>query len=237
MINIGLTGEWKTAARILGSAPVKIRIALDRSVLQEAQFFRTKVVEGFREQAPGGQPFRPLSPFTLAVRRFTGFKGTKALIVRGDLRNSVKVVKKQTALGAEAFVGVLKNAKGKRGQNLFNVARVHEFGSKTIVQYVTPKQRKFLMAAIRKEMGGEGSEGGGGGGLKTGIIVSKIPPRPFIGPVVEKWFNNAEAIARFHSRAALNLRLVGAFTGFAGRKPRSVPFAIKRSRRGLGRAP
>src|SRR3990172_2718315 len=105
-VSIGLTGDWALASNILRTAPVRLRVAIDRAVMQEAQFFRTKVIEGFREQSPGGQPFKPLAETTLAIRRFKGFGGTKALMVRGDLRNSIKVTKKTTALGAEAFIGV-----------------------------------------------------------------------------------------------------------------------------------
>ncbi len=86
IVRIGKVGDWNRAALILRTAPIRLRVAMDRAVLQEAQFFRRKVIEGFRTQAPGGKPFTPVSETTLAIRRFTGFKGTKALIVRGELR-------------------------------------------------------------------------------------------------------------------------------------------------------
>ena len=50
-------GDWQGAARILKSADKRIKAAVDKAVLQEAQFFRTKIVEGIREEAPGGMPF------------------------------------------------------------------------------------------------------------------------------------------------------------------------------------
>ena len=144
-MKITMTGDWKDAARILAGGGKRLQAAVDRAVLQEAQFFRTKVVEGIREQAPGGQPFKPLAPTTLAIRRFRGFKGTKALLVRGDLRNSIVVVRKPDGV----FVGVLRTAKGREGQPLVNVAAVHEFGSRPIVVKLTPKARRFLHAAFR----------------------------------------------------------------------------------------
>ena len=52
-------GDWKDAARILKSADKRIQEVVDKAVLQEAQFFRTKIVEGIREEAPGGMPFTP----------------------------------------------------------------------------------------------------------------------------------------------------------------------------------
>jgi hypothetical protein len=200
-VDIASTGDWGRASWILGTAPIRIRRAIDAAVLAEAQFFRRKVVEGFRTQAPGGKTFAPLKKTTLAIRRFRGFGGTKALIVRGDLRNSVKVVKRQTSLGAEAFVGVNRTVRGRDGQKIVNIAEVHEFG-KLIVIPVTPAMRRFLMAAFSQELG---SEGGGAGGLRLGIVIVKIPARPFIRPVAEKWFDGPQAAARFQGRVAAGL--------------------------------
>jgi len=64
-------GDWSLARRILSGASRRIKDALDKAVLQEAQFFRTKIVEGLRSGAPGGQAFQPLAPTTLAIRRAT----------------------------------------------------------------------------------------------------------------------------------------------------------------------
>ncbi len=245
-VKIGLTGDWRRASRTLRVAPVRIRIALDRAVLQEAQYFRTKVVEGFREQAPGGKAFKPLAETTLAMRRFKGFGGTKALIVRGDLRNSIKVVKKQTPLGAEAFVGVHRTAKGKAGQDLVNVAAVHEFGSGPIVIEVSDAMRKFLMKVFTEELGEQeaGGEGTSGGGFTTGIIVTQIPARPFMQPVIDKWFGSVESRLRFQTRVAINLNgmmgVMGGYPGVPGGGARgkalfsSYGAALRRSRRGTG---
>lgn len=243
-VRIALSGDWKKAARILSIAPVKLRVAIDRAVLQEAQYFRKRVVEGFREQAPGGKPFKPLAETTLAMRRFKNFGGTKALIVRGDLRNSTKVVKKTTPLGAEAFVGVLKSAKGRDGKKLIDIAAVHEFG-KTIVIEVTPAMRKFLAMVFTKELGGVDS--GKGGGFKTGIIIVRISARPFLQPVADKWFTGPDAALRFQARVAANLNgmfgIIGGIGGVPQRTTRGSGFfstigqVISRSRGGPDRDP
>lgn len=245
-VAIGLSGDWRKAARILRIAPVRIRVALDRAVLQEAQFFRTKVVEGFRKQAPGGQPFKPLAETTLALRRFKGFGGTKALMVRGDLRNSIKVTKKATALGAEAFVGVHRTERNKDGKSLVNIAEVHEFGSRPIVLEMTPAMRKFLAVVFTQELGGFGSGGEGGNG--TGIIIIQIPARPFLRPVIDKYFNSVDSRLRFQARVAANLQgmmgIMGAVPGIPGLSSSqgrtlfsSVSQAISRARSGPGRDP
>ena len=210
-IRIGLTGDWRRASRILSTGPAVIRTAIGVAVAQEAQFFRRKVIEGFREQAPGGQAFKPLAETTLAIRRFTGFRGTKALIVRGDLRNSVKVVNRRGIFGAESFIGVLKSAKSSDGKDLVNIAEVHEFGSRTFLIEVTPAMRRFLAAAFTQELGGLS---GGRGGLTRGVIVVKIPARPFLQPVIDAFFSGPVAAARFQARVAVAMG--GTFGGSAG---------------------
>ncbi len=197
-MNVRVTkiGQWPLARRILAGGR-RVKEAIDKAVLQEAQFFRTKIVEGLREQAPGGQPFAPLAPTTLAIRRFRGFKGTKALMVRGDLRNSITVVKQPGGV----FVGVLRRARGKGGQSLVNVAAVHEFGSRPITIKLTPKARRFLHAAFRAA----GLDAPASDRPGTGIAVIKVPARPFLRPVFEKYGEAEEVSKRFLQRVSQNL--------------------------------
>ncbi len=199
-------GDWQLARRLVSSAQRRVEGALEKAVLQEAQFFRTKIVEGLREQSPGGQALKPVAPTTLAIRRFRGFKGTKALLVHGDLRNSIAVVKESGG----AFVGVLRSAKGASGQPLVNVAAVHEFGSRPIVVKLTPKVRRFLHAAFREA----GLDSPRGDGPSTGIAVIKVPARPFLRPVFERYGGNPEEVSRrFLGRVS---RLLGGDFGRPG---------------------
>lgn len=205
MIHVIKVGQWDVAARILATAPRRVHDAIVTATRQEAQFLRGKIVEGLRTQAPGGRQFAPLAESTLATRRLRRFSGTKALIVRGDLRNSVTV----RSQGDSAFVGVLRTARGKSGQSLANVAELNEFGSRPIVTVVTPRMRQFLAAAL-----GDRGQGGGGGGQGTGIIVRQIPPRPFIRPVVDRWYGDPDRVKRrFLARVA---RLLGGDFGSMG---------------------
>jgi hypothetical protein len=198
---IGRTGPWGTARRILASSPARIQKAVDVATLQEAHYFRRLVVEGLREQAPGGKAFKPLAPLTLALRKLKNFRGTKALLVRGDLRNSITVNK----LGpGAAFVGVLRTAKGRNGQPLANVADLNENGSRPIIIRITQKMRELLGRAAA--LAGKGSDGksptGGGGGSSssTGIMVIRIPPRPFLRPVLDEHFKPEDVRPRFLAR-------------------------------------
>jgi len=204
-VKLTKTGDWTAARRILASAPKRLREAQDKAVLQEAQFFRTKIVEGLRSGAPGGQAFQPLAPTTLAIRRLRGGKGTKPLIHHGDLRNSIAVVRE----GNGVFVGVLRSAKSSGGASLVNIAAVHEFGSRPIVVKITPKVRRFLHAAFRKA----GLDEKSGDRPSTGVAVIRLPARPFLRPVFEKYGAPEEVARRFVERVA---KLLGGDFGGPG---------------------
>jgi hypothetical protein len=198
VIRMTKIGAWSEVGRLLATAPRRVHAAVDKAILQEAQFLRTKIVEGIREQAPGGRAFAPLAPTTLAIRRFRGFSGTKALIVHGDLRNAVTVVKD----GDRAFVGVLRTAQSRSGQSLADVAELQEHGSRPIVMTLTPKARAFLHAVLRRA----GLDRPTDHRASTGIAVLQIPPRPFLGPVFEKYAQPAEVARRFVERVAAHLQ-------------------------------
>ncbi len=201
-------GQWAVAKRILMTGGARTRIALDRAVQQEAMYLRSKIVEGFRTQAPGGVPFRPLAKTTLAIRKFKRFRGTKALIVRGDLRNSVTT---QRTGYAAAFVGVLRTARSRDGKSLVNIAEVQEFGSRPIVIRITPKMRAFLNAALASlsAKGERGRDQRGKftkakviryRGSGTGIAVINVPARPFIRPAVDAHMKPFDVRMRFLAR-------------------------------------
>lgn len=158
---------------------------------------RNEIVRGLTSQAPGGVALTPPAPLTLAARRLEGFGGTKALIVRGDLRNSIAVL----VVGGEVFVGVPRTARSSGGESLVDLAQLHEFGEPPVVIPITPKMRAFLFALLREA----GKEPTGGSG--TGVVVVQEPARPFLRPAFEK------------SRQGAGDRLVGriaALVGFGG---------------------
>ena len=194
MITLKRTGPWAQVARLLSTAPQRVQAAVDKAVLQEAQFLRTKIVEGLREQAPGGQPFLPLAPTTLAIRRLRGFSGTKALIVQGDLRNAITVTKS----GDEVLIGVLRTAKSRTGQALVDIAALNEHGSRPIPIALTPKARAFLHLAFRRA----GLDAPHQDHPGTGLAVLQIPPRPFFAPVFDKYAQPSDVAHRFLHRVA-----------------------------------
>jgi hypothetical protein len=189
-------GEWETTIRTLARAPRDFAEAKKTALLQEAQMFRTKIIEGMREQAPAGQAFRPLAPSTIAMRKFLGFKGSKALMRRGDLRNSIVVHE----IGEDVFVGIMRNAKSRTGEPMIDIAKLNEYGSKPIVIKITPKMAALLHMAFRKAGGSMNRMGPPR--ASTGLIVVQIPARPFLAPVFEKYGASDEAQRRYAERVA-----------------------------------
>jgi hypothetical protein len=192
------TGDWKKARGIFTGLSSTVSKAADASIQQEAHFLRGRMVQGISEQSPGGQRFKPLSPLTLASRRLRRFPGTKALIVRADLRNGITVARQ----GGKTFIGILRQAKDSSGKNLVDLAAVHEFGAGPIVMKVTPKMRRFL-AVLYKQAGIPRISTGSSGG---GYVVIRIPARPFIRPVFDRDAKPADVKKRLEERMARILK-------------------------------
>jgi hypothetical protein len=193
------TGDWALARKMLTTMPFKLRAVVGTALRQEAQKLRTEIVQGITKQAPGGKKFKDLSPLTLAARRLKNFKGTKALIVKADLRNAIAAIVR----GHEAFVGVPRKARDKEGNPMVDVAKLNEFGSDPIVIPITPAMRKFLAVLFREA----GSTAKSKSGNKS-VAVTRIPPRPFLRPAFDKFSKGASE--RFLNRIATQLGLRGA---------------------------
>jgi hypothetical protein len=195
------TGDWDKAREIFETMVIKTQDASKRAILRDAHFLRGEMIKGIQAQAPGGSAFKPLSPLTLAARRLSGFRGTKALMVHGDLRNGTRV--ENLGKGRGAFIGILRTAKASDGKPLVNIAEVQEFGAGPIRIELTKKVMRYL-AVLFRELHGEGAipkpfwlikaKSRGWAGAKQ-YIVTKIPPRPFIRPVFEM-FATPEAVKK-----------------------------------------
>ncbi len=192
MPDVSLFGDWKKALEIVDSMQERFKRAAKKAVLQEAQFLRGKIIEGLREQAPGGEPFAPLSPLTLAIRSFERFKGSKALIRTASMRNAI-IVK---AVPEGAFVGILRTAKSKTGEALVNVAEMNENGSEPIIIPITPASRRYFHAALAAAGLAPPKNGPTGGGAAIAIV--RIPPRPFLAPVFAKYETPDSVRNRFY---------------------------------------
>lgn len=191
------TGDWARARQLLAAGPQRLRSAIGVAIRQEAQGLRNEIVGGLTSQAPGGEPIKPPAPLTLAARQLEGFGGTKALLVRGDLRNSITVIVE----GDEAFIGVSRSARSSGGESLVDLAQLHEYGGPPVIIPITPKMRRFLFALLRQA----GKEPTGGSG--RGVVVVQVPARPFLRPAFEKFREGASR--RFLERVAQQLGFGG----------------------------
>ena len=205
-IKIRRIGDWGEARALLSRrGRERFKKTLILAVRKEAEYARGLLVTGIRKQAPGGKKFKELSPQTLARRRMGGFRGRKALIVRGDLRNAIHTKHFPKA----SFVGVLRTAKSKTGKSLVNIMAIQEYGSKPIVIPITKKMLRFF-AIMNRKVGTRSSmrTGGGGGGVfgVGGFIIVKIPARPVFAPVFKMHFGKAAAQSRMLNRISLLLK-------------------------------
>lgn len=187
---VRLVGDWKLARAMLANVAGRTAKAVNQSMLKEANFLRGMVVKGIRDQAPGDQPFKPLSPTTLAIRKFMGFGGRKALIRSGYLLRSIQVYR---IAEDKVFIGVHRTAKGADGKSLVRVAELMEYGSRPIVIHMTPKMRRFLFAAFHAA----GLERKPSDGPATKIIIVQIPARPFLRPTFQKYAGWRDVKGRF----------------------------------------
>lgn len=125
---LGKIGKWVT--RTAG--------ACERTTGKLAHELRRDIVTGIRKQAPGGLQFKPLADSTKAMKG-----SSKALIDHGDLIRSVNVTK----LGSLSyFVGVHRSVVSPGGQPMWNIAEIHEFGSKKVKN--RPPARPFLIPSF-----------------------------------------------------------------------------------------
>lgn len=177
---VKFTGDWQKAIKILQEAPKKIEQVLNRQLLQEAHRVRADIV---RNIDAGGKPkFKSHSRTTIAIRKFLGLASGKVLIQSAALRNSVVAVLIRPGV---AFIGVRRRAKS--GADL---AHIHEFG-RTWTQVMTPRMRRFLMAALKGVRGRTTQRGTG-----RATITIRIPARPYIRPAAKR-INESAMAKRF----------------------------------------
>ena len=184
-----LTGEWKRARRVLEGSATKLRRGMEAAVRDEAKRARREVVQGIRRQAPGGQPLARPSALTLASRQLEGERGRKALQASGELLGAITSVVR----GLEAFVGILKGARGSDGRRLAEVADAQEHGAGPIVIPMTEGMRRYLGM-----LGRQASARDTPAGVGTGAVIVTIPARPFLTPAFHTAMRGARARLRQH---------------------------------------
>lgn len=148
-----LEGDWEKLASILD--PNRMKKKLNVTTKQLGFYAASVVKTGIRDGAPGGKAF--IANSALTVER----KGSSSpLIDQGDLVGSITYddIDLNTV-----WVGVKKGSRSKKGNNLVDIAWVHEFGC-TI--RITSQRRKTL--------------GSRGVNLKPNTRYIVIPERSFL---------------------------------------------------------
>jgi hypothetical protein len=189
---VQLVGPWDVLGAFLQKASVHERwiSAMDRAIGKEAHHLANEIRNSFNNQGSAGKKWEPPSANTLLLRRAKGTRGrTKALMVHGDLRGSIKA---KRAGKTEWFVGVHRSARARRtGKSLANIAAIQEFGADNFDIPVTEKMRRFFWYLHNKTRGAwrPGSRRRAPKFMimpiskhKT-VITLRIPARPFIGPI------------------------------------------------------
>jgi hypothetical protein len=205
MINItvqhtGLQEPMKLLDNLGKNAPK----AIERAVLEQAQYLRLLMVKGIRRGWPyGGDKFKPLAESTRKMK-----KSSKPLINHGDLIRSINIT--PVSAGRAVFVGIHREVRAKDGRSMVNIAELHEFGGrKPYAIKVTPKLRRFWMAMFLK------------GIFKAplhwtteSIQHPAMPARPFLRPTYAYW--SKDASQRFAQSVARNItKGGGVVSGFA----------------------
>lgn len=193
-VSIDMTEGWGHALKAFANLDSNFIAAANKAILQEAHVLRTHIIRAFTNGGPPGKQWTPHSPLTVAIRKAQGFNGTKLLIRSGTLRNSVSAVK----VGNAYFVGVLRRAvtnSDGRNRSSIDIAILHEYGGNPIP--ITAKMRRFFFAMLKKA--GVDSKVAGRGTSK-GFI--RIPPRPFLGPIFERYGKPEEIKKRFWQRVS-----------------------------------
>lgn len=239
-IKLKMDSSWTALIRQLHKAAVDMPETMDKLTAIEGEALRAEIVKGIRDQAPGGKPFLRLSKLTLITRQMRKFRGKKVLMVSGQLIAGIRVKVRRS----KAFVGVPESIKREeRGQELWRIAQLQENGG-VVVMRRTPRMMRFLMALFRKANLGKmvrmrsrrtgkfiksrwqpkgarrvkGQQSSGKG--SSGVIVIRIPPRPYIAPAVKKYQESKLKISKrvlSGMERALVGRLGSGTTGRAGR--------------------
>ena len=186
--------SWQTGMNRLATAERSIKgkqkLALKRVALRAER----EIKKGLQSGAPGGQKFKKLSPITILLT-----KRSKPLTRGGGagLLGSIKHTIDTKGRKMEAFVGVHRGSKGPGGEDLVNVALIHEHGVGPYQIPVTEGVRRFFWM-LHKLSGGAISPISSN---KSTIMHPGIPARPFMRPTMES----------IHRE--LNAELKGAFKG------------------------
>lgn len=185
-INTSLFGDWGGVSSALRWLHTGLDASIRKAVASEAEFITKKIKDNLKT---GGSPsFKPISPFTVAVRRAMGTSSRKPGVATKQVLNAITATK----VGKNAyFAGVLRGNDAHlsgRGtvQDVADVAMRLETGRPRFYLELdrpgrsgkTPRQWLwwlYLSGAITTAPGTNA----------THLQISEALPRPFVGQVAD----------------------------------------------------
>jgi hypothetical protein len=200
-------GQWTQARSLLRFGAARTAPAIQRAVQQEAKWFARKIKANIRDQGRTARtPIRRVLVATQKMRERRGIKRMGPLYARGDLLRSVTV-----KMGfMKAWIGIPKGARGRGGANLEKIGRANEFGKRVYIRNPSRAMRwmlfKFYQGIGRRPKHPTG---------KKGVIIIRIPKRPFMEPVFDRFYarHPVRVRTRFLGRVARNM---GGLYGLVG---------------------
>lgn len=171
-------GNWRGFRAMTFNLRARMKASLVAQLKKEGMYLESQMKKGIQEQAPGGKPFPPLHPFTIAMKTKGGRAKTQRLI------NSMQLVKSITSKLVsedEMFVGLLRTslhrrtgASGKTSYSLANIGMIQEYGAVIPADTKSQKGRR-----VRAWLNYNGLH------LKASTVAVRIPPAPFVGPTAD----------------------------------------------------
>lgn len=139
---MALVGDWKKFQKHIEKLPRRLDIAMQKESALQAHLFEKAWVTGITGKKLGLKANAPLTSIAK--------KSTTPLVDHGDLIGSIRAYRK----GKKWFTGVLKGAKKKDGGSLYDIAMLHEYGSKKPIK---PKGHPFLSIPVTRKASRAGS--------------------------------------------------------------------------------
>ncbi len=114
-------GDWnKVKAKLANNPGTRLTMAIRQATIKNALLLVREIKRGIVKQAPGGVPFAQLAESTIERKG-----SSKALIDTGFLVSSIT----QKIMADQAFVGLLRGAVNKDGEQMVNIGAIMEYGA------------------------------------------------------------------------------------------------------------
>lgn len=115
------TGDWAKVEKLFAGIGERFKANVEAATKKNGVLLKTTIIQAFEQQGPGWQAHSPAY-----AKRKKRMGKEQILITTGQLMGSIST---HYPAFNEGFVGVKKGTASKGGQDIVNIAAVHEFGS------------------------------------------------------------------------------------------------------------